>query len=151
MQCCSMPLLNCNTHRNSHAEPLNAQAHHLRTRPLLSMPLRLNALLCRSYICPCQCSATPLVCYSMPKHYIPLLCRSTAHLRSALAPRFFSLPALERAIQCPCFEAHCQGLSSLFNALAPLIPASPFLINAFHCPCPAYQGFAVAPQINSAT
>jgi len=44
-----------------------------------------KSLLCRSYTCPCQCSATPLVCYSMPKHSIPLLCPNMATLRLALA------------------------------------------------------------------
>lgn len=196
-----------------------------------TMPLRLNALLCRSYTCPCQCSATPLLYYSvpllrhslhyysMPKHSIPLLCPSSAYLRLALAPRFFSLPSLcisphyprstllsqnhaplshgntlpgpfiaiqclyftmpvltsrcsasatrhlastqliftvpspcrtlpslERAIQCPCFEAHCHGCSTLFDALAPLIPASPLLVNAF-----ALLYLATASQFNSAS
>ena len=91
----------------------------------LSLPLRLNALLCRSYTCPCQCSATPLVCYSMPKHYVPSPCPSSAYLRLALAPFFFSMPSLERAIQCPCFAAHCRGHSTLFDPLAPLIRALP--------------------------
>ena len=68
------------------------------------MPLRLNALLCRSYTCPCQCSATPLVCYSMPKPSIPLLCPSSAYQRLACAHP-------------------CQGLSSLFNALTSLFPS----------------------------
>ena len=70
------------------------------------MPLRLNALLCRSYTCPCQCSATPLVCYSMPKHYVPSLCPSSAYLRLALAPFFFSMPSL-------CISPHCPHISAL--------------------------------------
>ena len=70
---------------------------HSDTRLNSTMPLRLNALLCRSYTCPCQCSATPLVCYSMPKQSAPLLCPSMATLRFAPAPFFFATPLLRYA------------------------------------------------------
>ena len=83
IQCCSMPLLNCDTHRNSQAP-------------------RLDALLCRSYTCPCQCSATPLVCYSMPKPSAPLLCHSVACLRNAFASHISALPSLHIAQPNPC-------------------------------------------------
>jgi len=67
-----------------------------------TMPLRLNALLCRSYTCPCQCSATPLVCYSMPKPSAPLLCHSVACLRNAFASHISALPSLHIAQPNPC-------------------------------------------------
>ena len=86
------------------------------------MPLRLNALLCRSYTCPCQCSATPLVCYSMPKP-------SSAHLRLALAPFFFSMPSL-------CISSHCPHIPLLCQNHAPFSHGNtlpgPFI--AIQCP-----------------
>jgi len=133
IQCCSMPLLNCDTHRNSQA-------------------LRLDALLCRSYTCPCQCSATPLICYSMPKPSAPLLCPNMATLRLALAPRFFSLPArlfsMPRlcpsmpgpfiAIQClyfamPVLSSRCSASATRHLASAQLIFAVPLLRFSSQC------------------
>ena len=96
-----------------------------------TMPLRLNALLCRSYTCPCQCSATPLVCYSMPllrnslhyysmpKHSIPLLCPNMTSLRLALARRVVAI--------------RCQNQAYLCFAQAPLISALPLLRSSSQC------------------
>ena len=82
-----------------------------------TMPLRLNALLCRSYTCPCQCSATPRPCYSipllrhslhyysMPKPSAPLLCPCSA---------FPALPLLRSSSQCLDFAYPCHRCSSLF-------------------------------------
>ena len=93
------------------------------------MPLRLNALLCRSYTCPCQCSATPLVCYSMPKHYVPSLCPSSAYLRLALAPFFFSMPLLCISLHCPHIPLLCQNHAPLSHGNT--LPG-PFI--AIQCP-----------------
>ena len=85
-----------------------------------TMPLRLNALLCRSYTCPCQCSATPRPRYSSPKP-------SSAHLRLAHAllvisvpSPCLSLPSLERAIQCLC-HAHLSFAHALLVISWPVL------------------------------
>lgn len=108
------------------------------------MPLRLNALLCRSYTCPCQCSATPQLCYSVPLlrhslHYysMPLLryarldlsvqCLSDTILIIASAQLIFSVPS-------PCLS------------MPMLVLAIQCLRRALPCPCAANPCFAVSVQ-----
>ena len=114
----AIPMLSHSMPRRIISMPDRSYLCHSDTWLNSAMPLRLNALLCRSYTCPCQCSATPLVCYSMPKPSAPLLCRSTVTRRPALAPHFFSLPSL-----CIATATRCQGPSSLFNAFTSLCPS----------------------------
>ena len=95
---------------------------HSMPKRIVSVPYR--SYLCRSYTCPCQCSVTPLVYYSMPKPSAPLLCPSVAYLRFALAPFFFALPLLRYArldlsVQClgdssPCLCSTYLRSASLF-------------------------------------
>ena len=83
----SLPMLSHSMPRRIVSMPDRSYLCHSDTWLNSTMPLRLNALLC-------QCSATPLVCYSMPKPSAPLLCLSMATLRLALAPFFFAMPLL---------------------------------------------------------
>ena len=121
------PLLNCNTHHDAFAMLC------ITTACLNSpMPLRLNALLC-------QCSATPLVYYSVPKPSAPLLCPSSAYLRLALAPFFFSMPLL-------CISSHCPHIPLLCQNHAPLSHGNtlprPFI--TIRCPCATRPCFAIS-------
>ena len=123
------PLLNCNTHHDAFAMPC------ITTTFLNSpMPLRLNALLCRSYTCRCQCSAAALVCYSMPKPSIPLLCPSSAYLRLAHALRFFSLPSQLSSTLRLCPSMPKPFIAILFPCTADLCPAKPLQFNTLPPP-----------------
>ena len=93
----SLPLLSHSIPKRIVSMPDHSYLCHSDTWLNGTIPLRLNALLCRSYTCPCQCSATPLVYYSMPLLRYARLglsvqclgdsspCLYSAYLRSAFA------------------------------------------------------------------
>lgn len=100
----AIPMLSHSMPKHIVSMPDRSYLFHNDTCLNSAMPLRLNALLCRGYTCPCQCSATPLVCYSMPKHCITIQCRNQALPISAL-------PML-------CSSYPCHRLNVLYSAHA---------------------------------
>ena len=155
----SLPLLSHSIPKRIVSMPDHSYLCHSDTWLNGTIPLRLNSLLCRSYTRPCQCSATPLVCYSMPKPSAPLLCPNIATLRLAFAPRFFSLPAqlfsMPRlcpsmpgpfiAIQCLCFAM--PVLTSRYSASAIRFLSLPLRDASSPCLYSAYLRSALTPQI----
>lgn len=127
----AIPMLSHSMPRRIVSMPDRSYLCHSDTWLNSTIPLRLNALLC-------QCSATPLVCYSIPKPSAPLLCPSMASLRLALAPFFFAMPLLycstpllryarlDLSVQCLGDSSPCLCSTYLRSALAILVNAIAF-------------------------
>ena len=145
-QCLAMPKLYMSVPMLCHSTGLLFNAETKRT---LTLPLLCFSSLCPRFTSLSQNHAPLSHGNTLPGPFIAIQCLYFAmpvltSRCSASAIRFLSLP--QRNVTYPrLYSAYLR------SALTPLIPASPLLINAFHCPCPAYQGFASAPQINSAT
>ena len=112
----AIPMLSHSMPRRIVSIPDRSYLCHSDTWLNSTVPLRLNALLCRSYTCPCQCSATPLVYYSMPS------------LHNSL--HYYSMPKPSAPLLCPNLALSCP-------AQAPLVSAEP-------CPCSVLLRNAIA-------
>ena len=141
-----MPMLSHSMPKRIVSMPDRSYLCHNDTWLNSTMPLRLNALLCRGYTCPCQCSATPLVCYSMPKRCISLHSPRFTLLSQNHAPLSHgnTLPGPFIAIRClyftmPVLTSRCSASAIRFLSLPLRDASSP-------CPCTANPCFASSDQ-----
>ena len=124
-----------------------------------TMPLRLNALLYQCYTCPCQCSAIPQPCcsvpllrhslhyYSMPKPSAPLLCPCSAYLRFALASHCSAKTMLRSARALHRYSMPLLHYARLDLSVQCLGDSSPCLCSAYLRSALALLITALAPLI----